>query len=124
MEFQPSRAASIFFLAVNSPLVFATAVISAWPLIAIAAAAVCAAATWCLFFLGAKVARRPHTPKSILYSVLLTWSFSFSISGLVTHFASDGGPWLDVLDVAVSLTFVFFVGWRLAPTFGSSESRV
>ena len=115
MEFQPIRAASVFFFAVNSPLVLATSVISAWPLIAVVAAGAGAAATWCLFFLGAKVARRPHTPKSIIFSVLLTWSLTYSTGGLATHFAPNGGPWLDVIMFAVSLAFVFFAGWRLAP---------
>jgi hypothetical protein len=115
MEFQPFRAASVFFLAVNSPLVLATSVISAWPPIVVTAFAAGTTATWCLFFLGAKLARRLHTPKSIIFSVLLTWTFTYSTSGLATHFAPNGGPWLHVSLFAVWLAFIFLAGWRLAP---------
>jgi hypothetical protein len=115
MEFQPIRAATVFSLAVSSPLVLATSVISALSPIAITALAAGAAATWGLFFLGAKVARRPHTPKSIVFSVLLTWVFTYSTSGLATRFAPNRGPWLDLPLFAVSLGFIFLAGWRFAP---------
>jgi hypothetical protein len=115
MKFQPIRAATIFSLAVSLPLLLATSVILSWPRIVIAAAAVGAAATWALFFLGAKAARRPHTPKSIIFADLLTWVFTYSTSGMATHFAPNGGPWLDVSLFGVSLAFIFLAGWRFAP---------
>jgi hypothetical protein len=114
MEFQPIRAATVFSLAVSSPVVLGISVISAWPAIAIAALAAGAATTWGLFFLGAKAARRPHTPKSIIFSVLLTWVFTYSTGGLATHLAPNGGPWLDVSLFAMSLAFIFLAGWRFA----------
>jgi hypothetical protein len=115
MKFQPISAASIFLLAANSPLIFATALISAWSPIVIAVVAMGAAIMWCMFFIGATIAHRPHTPKSILWSVILTWSFSFSINGLATFILPTGGPWLGMSVVAVSMAFVFLAGWRLPP---------
>jgi hypothetical protein len=115
MEFQPIRAAGVFTLAVYSPMILATSVISAWPPLAQGAIAGCVAASWFLFFLGARLARLPHSTKSLIFSVLLTWSFTFSTGGIATYFAPSSGLWLNALQGAASLAFVFLGGWRLAP---------
>jgi hypothetical protein len=115
MKFTPILAATIFALAVASPLVLVASMISKWSVIAIVVLVVNVAVTWGVFFLGAKVAGRPHSPKSLLFSVVLTWSFRFAIQGLAATFSLDGGLWIEVALLAVSLVFAFLAGWRFAP---------
>jgi hypothetical protein len=115
MEFQPTRAATVFFVAVHAPILLAISKISTWPIVAVAGFAADAAATWCLFLLGAKLARRPHTTKSLIFSVLLTWSLNFSSSALADRYVPNGDVWFNAIMIALPLVFVFLVGWRLAP---------
>jgi hypothetical protein len=115
MEFQPTRAATVFSLVVSSPILLAISKISTWPIVAVAGFAADAVAVWCLFLLGAKLARRPHTTKSLIFSVLLTWSWNFSSTGLANHYVPNGDVWFQAIMIALPLAFVFLVGWRLAP---------
>jgi len=121
MKFTPILAATIFALAVVSPVVLAASVISKWSVIAIVVLVVNVAVTWGVFFLGAKLAGRPHSPKSLLFSVALTWSFRFAAQGLAATFVPDGGLWFEIALFAASLVFVFLAGWRFAPLIAVAD---
>jgi hypothetical protein len=115
MVFQPTRAASVFTLAFYSPAILVISVISAWPLVAQVVVAAGVVASWCLFLLGARVARRPHSAKSLIYALLVTWSLSYCFGSLAKRFVPNGGIALDAAMAVLSLVFIFLAGWRLAP---------
>lgn len=114
MQYQPIRAALLFVIGAFCPLV---AVIAAYGRltanlgVALFLAAVVSGVT---FYLGAKLARRPHSTKSLIVCVLLTWVFSFSVNGLSSRIF-PAGSLLGTLSDVLPLLFVFLLAWMRAP---------
>jgi|SRR5580704_1824691 hypothetical protein len=113
MKFTPVQAACIFGAAMALPtipfvLLFAGRAPRA---AAIALGALVVSAI--LFWMGARLAKRPHTVKSLILAILGTWSFSYATAGLAKDFfpAATDYHIVAVLEAA----FVFLIAWRLAP---------
>ena len=68
-----------------------------------------------LFGFGARLAPAPHRIKSIVMAVLLTWTFSYSLDVLSSYIPFGSEIVEGMVAAAFSFTFVFLVGWRLAP---------
>jgi len=75
-----------------------------------------------LFWAGARLARRPHTLKSLAFVILLTWSFNYAINGLQKDLL-DVVAYADQFIEVISLAFVFLAAWRLAPKTHMSTSN-
>jgi hypothetical protein len=67
-----------------------------------------------LFWAGARVARDPHSVKSLAVVVLGTWSFNYATTGLARDLFPDVS-YAKQITMVLQLAFVFMAAWRLAP---------
>jgi hypothetical protein len=67
-----------------------------------------------LFWAGSRVARDPHSVKSLVLVVLGTWSFNYATTGLARDLFPDFS-YAKQITMVIQLAFVFMAAWRLAP---------
>ena len=122
MKFAPVRAAGIFSVAVLAPAIPFIAMFGrrAPSTVALVVALSCAI-VFCLFWAGARVAGRPHTPTSLVSVILVTWSFTFATNGLGKHLSASI-PYADRIVELLQFMFVFMAAWQMAPKARTSAA--
>jgi hypothetical protein len=114
MKFAPFRAAGIFLVAMLVPTIpfmleFAQRALSDVGLL-VGSQLI----SGILFWAGARIARNPHSVKSLAVVVLGTWSFNYATTGLARDVFADVS-YAKQITIVVQLAFVFLAAWRLAP---------
>jgi len=67
-----------------------------------------------LFWAGARVARDPHSVKSLAVVVLGTWGFNYATTGLARDLFPDVS-YARQITMVLQFAFAFMAAWRLAP---------
>jgi uncharacterized protein (DUF486 family) len=119
MKFAPVRAAAIFAVGAFAPAIpFVVMFARRAPTAALTLLLICAV-VFCLFWAGARLGGRPHTVKSLVLAILVTWSFSFSTYGLSKQLFANVA-YANRLVELLQFVLVFLMAWRSAPKVPTS----
>ena len=116
MKLSPTRAASIYFATFLAAAILVTALLGRRALLPVGSVLVAGLISATLFWAGARVAGRPHSIRSLISAILITWSFTYATNGLGNGFYADIGI------MVIQFAFVFMVAWRFAPKIRSSAA--
>jgi hypothetical protein len=114
MKFAPFRAAGIFLVVMlvpTIPFVLEFAQHAPWEVGLLVGPQLISGI---LFWAGARVARDPHSVKSLAVVVLGTWSFNYATTGLARDLIPDVS-YAKQVTMVLQLAFVFMAAWRLPP---------